>query len=884
MAVVVIDTIKPKNQGTFPVVEAADVKVTNDKRLDAALTDKADASTVAALSTAVAGKASQQDVTALQTAVAGKASQSDLTALSNTVADKADKSALAETNTAVAGKQAALSETQLAACNSGITSALVTQIGTNTTAIAGKADATDLAALESEVNDKADTADLTTATNNLQSQIDLIVTPVTQDAEVQNARVDSDGTTYNTLKARCDADDAKHATAEDIINDKISQISENEYVSLELTKTRGKLLVANGVVEDTATNYYYVSDLIDISDYPVVYVTAQSGYTNRLYALYDSNQDFVSDYSGEYASTKSITDMKVIVPSNVKYIRLSQWGNDSGEPEAVASMACKYIQYSVKGMSDVEQDISEINDDIVDINNNQAAYESINNDKFNQIADTEKEALEYTKTSNKLLVANGELENVETNYYYVSDYIDISDYPAVFVTAQSGYTNRLYALYDSSYNFVSDYAGEYAASKTITDKEVIVPSNVKYIRISQWGNVPLECKYNSYAVKGLSVLQADVSTLNTEYEAMTGTEEYNITLHPTSEYEFGYVTNSGYKNTETSDYVYTEKLPLESGDKVWITDSSGSPWLLRFVCAYNDDTVNTEAGATNVYEYTVPNNINGVICSIPSKNTSPSGKTIHVLHKVSGKVSTLNSSTDKLYGKKWCVIGDSFSYGGYTPMNVFESGRYYGYRKVYPYFIGNRTHINIVDFTMGGRTLAFPAEPGSFTNSITCPTAACYYQNIPNDVDYITIYLGINDSHHASGGGDGEDSTGYIPIGTVDDNTVNTFGGAWNVVLSWLIENRPNAHIGIIVSNGCDSDAYRTLTIAIAQKYGIPYIDLNGDQITPAMLRTTNPNIASSVKSKLIQKWSVDYPSNQHPTDAAHEFESQFIEEFLRRI
>lgn len=242
-------------------------------------------------------------------------------------------------------------------------------------------------------------------------------------------------------------------------------------------------------------------------------------------------------------------------------------------------------------------------------------------------------------------------------------------------------------------------------------------------------------------------------------------------------------------------------------------------------------------------------------------------------------------SNDKLFGKKWCVMGDSFSYGGYSPMNMFEEGKYIGCRKVYPYYIGNRTHIDIVDFTLGGRTLAYPSD-GSFSNSITNPNADCYYQKVPVDTDYLTIYLGINDSHHASGssGTDGEDTTGVIPIGTIDDATTSTFGGAWNVVLSWLMENRPNTHIGIIVSNGVDNVDYRTLTIEVAKKYGIPYIDMNGDERTPAMVRSVNPDISSSVKEILKKKWSVNPDSNTHPNDKAHEYESWFIESFLRSL
>lgn len=245
---------------------------------------------------------------------------------------------------------------------------------------------------------------------------------------------------------------------------------------------------------------------------------------------------------------------------------------------------------------------------------------------------------------------------------------------------------------------------------------------------------------------------------------------------------------------------------------------------------------------------------------------------------------------DELSGKKWCVCGDSFSYGGYSPMNIFDDGKYAGARKVYPYYIGNRTDIDIVDFTAGGRTLAYPAD-GTFHNSLTDPNADCYYQNIPSDTDYITIYLGINDSHHENGqGGDGEDPTGIIPLGAISDNTVNTYYGAWNVVLTWLITNRPFAHIGIIVSNGCDRAAYRTAQIEIARKYGIPFIDLNGDDRTPVMIRSQNADIASAVRQAVTRKQAVDYDGSQtgsvntHPNDAAHEYESYFIENFLRTI
>lgn len=67
-----------------------------------------------------------------------------------------------------------------------------------------KAKQTDLEELSDDLAGKASTSDLNTATASLQAQIDQLISPVTQDAEVQNARVDANGTSYATLKTRLD--------------------------------------------------------------------------------------------------------------------------------------------------------------------------------------------------------------------------------------------------------------------------------------------------------------------------------------------------------------------------------------------------------------------------------------------------------------------------------------------------------------------------------------------------------------------------------------------------------------------------------------------------------------------------------------------------------
>ena len=65
----------------------------------------------------------------------------------------------------------------------------------------------------------------------------------------------------------------------------------------------------------------------------------------------------------------------------------------------------------------------------------------------------------------------------------------------------------------------------------------------------------------------------------------------------------------------------------------------------------------------------------------------------------------------KLYGKKWAVLGDSFTNGATN--TKMADGLYKGKNYVYPYIIGNRTGIEVLKFFGGGRTLAFPGSSSS---------------------------------------------------------------------------------------------------------------------------------------------------------------------------
>lgn len=139
MAVNVIDTLKPKNGGSFPVAQATDIDVSG-RRLPEVLN----------------GKAERNEVSAIAAEVESKA---------------------------------------------------------------------DAALIEAALSAKADTE----TTDSLQEQINAIISPVTQDAEVENARVGADGTTYETLKERLDAEKVGHDKADQQIRNDIQFMTGEKY-------------------------------------------------------------------------------------------------------------------------------------------------------------------------------------------------------------------------------------------------------------------------------------------------------------------------------------------------------------------------------------------------------------------------------------------------------------------------------------------------------------------------------------------------------------------------------------------------------------------------------------------------------------------------------
>lgn len=147
------------------------------------------------------------------------------------------------------------------------------------------------------------------------------------------------------------------------------------------------------------------------------------------------------------------------------------------------------------------------------------------------------------------------------------------------------------------------------------------------------------------------------------------------------------------------------------------------------------------------------------------------------------------------------------------------------------------------------------------------------YQSIPADAEYIILKFGIND-------------VGYgIDLGTISDNTVDTFYGAWNVVMNYLIEHHPFAKIGIIVTNGCQNNpAFPQAIKDIAQKWGIPYLDEAFGDDVPLLLRSNKTDVSDTAKTLRFNAQVIDAQTNWHPNVQTQKYESTFVETWMKTL
>lgn len=235
-----------------------------------------------------------------------------------------------------------------------------------------------------------------------------------------------------------------------------------------------------------------------------------------------------------------------------------------------------------------------------------------------------------------------------------------------------------------------------------------------------------------------------------------------------------------------------------------------------------------------------------------------------------------------LWGKTLVACGDSFTAGdftGYTDEQghsgtsstvIYDAVR--ACYKTYPWWIAERNNMELVNEARCGSTMALTKnylnDPSAYPITASNPFSYERYKNLPDNIDYLTIMFGLNDMVACD-------------LGTIDDTKNETFYGAFNVVLRYLIEKYPYTKIGLIVSNSYLSEEFRTAIKEVGVKWGVPCLDLMDDPGVPMTLsRTGACSEAVSLRKAQFEVSS----SNGHPNIKAHECQSTYIEHFLRSL
>jgi hypothetical protein len=220
-------------------------------------------------------------------------------------------------------------------------------------------------------------------------------------------------------------------------------------------------------------------------------------------------------------------------------------------------------------------------------------------------------------------------------------------------------------------------------------------------------------------------------------------------------------------------------------------------------------------------------------------------------------------SKSVLTGKKLVTAGDSYTaalFGNSNPL----TGKNFGY------YIAQRNSMEFVNAGISGSIMAYDKtyvdDPENVDINTREPFSYHRYTEIPNDTDYLTIWFGINDASHTY-------------LGTINDNTSDTFYGAWNKVLEYYLTNRPFMHVGIVVTVG-SNDNYRNAVREVAAKWGYPVLDLVKGTDTPAFFDREN----MSIEARTLRRDAYGYNTwNAHPNPEWHKFISGAFEEFLKR-
>ena len=695
--------------------------------------------------------------------------------------------------------------------------------------------------------------------DGLQKQIDNIVIAGTSSgdaaAEVAQARVNANGETFGTLKERLDVADVTDDELKEVCKTTpIISLSKNSNfycnsvdvgASVAINDIEYYVKRTDGTVVDDTTEERYFCKEISVKEGETYYVSSIIRYWVSAFAVYDTTGNIISYDNGDRSEDKLKVKRKIVIPHGGTTLRVFTYY--PADKESIKIMRISELidlnvkddlPYPIKIADEVEKKLTWISGEYFTLDNN---------DNLQIVSDS---TFSYAKIEVK---RNDVLRIVGATHWGSKCYAEISE------------TDDVIYITDSELNV-----------KNITHDDIYVAKTNGTIYINKSNDFAIPTKV--YTVKSDALCSDECKKIS---ESLTPNEEVSVEL----------TWNNGYYNITTGKIVDADKtalkhaiVSLEKGKTYHITGKSS--WqALNFIVVDDNNTVVGSSDSSAISGNLVHDmyfDSNGTYMMYVNSLEAYTNATT-VKEVVSYK--PVSDTGNVLFGKKWVACGDSFTEGdftGYVDDNGFagkDSQYIYdassGMYKTYPYWIGKRNKMTVINEAKCGSVLAldktYVDDPTNVDINTKNPFSYERYKNIPNDADYITIWFGINDSYNCY-------------LGTENDTTNETFYGAWDVVLRYLITNHPYAKIGIIVTESTNGNEWRDAIRQRARKWGIPVLDMMGNESVPPIFGRESTLGMCDEAINLRKNSFIVSDTNRHPNLEAHKYQSTFIENWLRSL
>lgn len=398
--------------------------------------------------------------------------------------------------------------------------------------------------------------------------------------------------------------------------------------------------------------------------------------------------------------------------------------------------------------------------------------------------------------------------------------------------------------------------------------------------------------YKGYFTPYYELTDCETDISGAKFDSITEKGKMDVTSDATKVAGKFYNSNNVIYNSADWDYYTMSVTPGEVYTIDTVAGGTVRGWAFRdssenqiSIASYNGDVIQ------KVYEVvSVPVNATEMIVNFKHREghlrifkndcTIIDNKTIVYSDNALDYYLDSVTKSNILFGKTLCCCGDSITYGADMPQEgivtpTIESYQYSASNAkwtrwesdepaAYGYQIAARNNMVFYNGGVSGATVqgsggtlrvpGFSQENGEYTK-------------LPDNIDYLTLFYGWNDAAAGS-------------LGTIDDTTNDSYYGAYNVVLPYLIDKYPYTKIALIVPFGTDV-GHRQAIRDLADKWGLACFDMM--QGGTPLYYNKEPDV--DVDADIVTANRTKFQANgAHPNYHGHYQIGTMLEAFLRGI